>query len=82
MGGHLWEALGAEWNLAFSHGTGHHGSHRRHFTSFDELLRGWGEVVSEADRRGWALIGLLRLAFEGEGQIRFSPFGGMPFMAR
>ncbi|MGW7072101.1 hypothetical protein [Streptomyces sp. NPDC054872] len=28
------------------------------FDSFAELLREWGEVVTEADRRGWAIVGL------------------------
>ena len=28
------------------------------FEPFGELARGWGEVVGEADRRGWGLIGL------------------------
>ncbi|MEV6398884.1 hypothetical protein AB0M39_29560 [Streptomyces sp. NPDC051907] len=28
------------------------------FESFAELLMGWGEVVVEADRRGWGLLGL------------------------
>ncbi|MEU6676196.1 hypothetical protein [Streptomyces sp. NPDC046925] len=28
------------------------------FESFAEFLRGWAEVVTEADRRGWGVIGL------------------------
>ncbi|MEV5675021.1 hypothetical protein [Streptomyces sp. NPDC052179] len=28
------------------------------FESFAELLTGWGDVVGEADRRGWGIIGL------------------------
>ncbi|MEU3739692.1 MULTISPECIES: hypothetical protein [unclassified Streptomyces] len=28
------------------------------FASFAEFLKGWGEVVAEADRRGWGIVGL------------------------
>ncbi|MGW0706170.1 hypothetical protein ACWD4G_09430 [Streptomyces sp. NPDC002643] len=28
------------------------------FDEFASLLRQWGEVVEEADRRGWGLVGL------------------------
>ncbi|MFF3403503.1 hypothetical protein ACFYW6_34030 [Streptomyces sp. NPDC002659] len=30
----------------------------RDFESFAEFLNGWGEVVAEADRRGWGIVGL------------------------
>lgn len=28
------------------------------FDSFAEFLKGWAEVVTEADRRGWGIVGL------------------------
>ncbi|WP_405690694.1 hypothetical protein [Streptomyces sp. NBC_00057] len=28
------------------------------FESFAEFLMGWGEVVVEADHRGWGVVGL------------------------